>query len=183
MSVLLLNADAQPLSLLPLSTISWQSAVKAYFQDKVRIIKSDESRILHSPSIELPYPTVVMLKQWHRMPEKAKFTRRNLFLRDNFQCQYCFDEFKPGDLTIDHVLPRSCGGRTSWTNCTSACRSCNIKKSNNPNIKPTTLPVHPTYYQLNNKSLKFLQLQKIHEDWEPFLFWVHTKDNFVLETA
>lgn len=169
MSVLLLNADGQPLSLLPLSTISWQSAVKAIFQDKVRVVKEHETRVLRSPSFEMSLPTIVMLKQWHRMPDKAKFTRRNLFLRDNFQCQYCFTEFRQSDLTIDHVLPRSYGGRTNWKNCTTACKKCNTAKSNNPNIKPINAPIQPTYYQLNNKSSKFLKFEKIHPDWEPYL--------------
>lgn len=175
MRVLLLNADSQPLSLLPLSTITWQSAVKAHFQDKVHIVTSNADRMLRSPSFEMPMPTVVMLKRWHKLPPLAKFTRRNLFLRDNFTCQYCFTEFKQHELTIDHVRPRSHGGKSNWTNCTTACKQCNWQKSNNPDVKPIRLPIQPSYYQLNSKSTRFLQFDNIHPDWQPYLFWREEK--------
>jgi 5-methylcytosine-specific restriction endonuclease McrA len=170
MSVLLLNADAQPVCLLPLSIISWQSAVKAYFADKVRIVKNYDDRVLHSARMEMPMPSVVMLKRYHKQPTRAKFTRRNLFVRDNFMCQYCGDQPRVGDLTIDHVLPRSHGGRTNWTNCTTACRSCNTKKSNNPHIKPDILPFQPTWHDINYNA-KFFRLHIPDASWQDFLQW------------
>jgi 5-methylcytosine-specific restriction endonuclease McrA len=92
-SVLLLNADASPLSLLPLSTISWQTAIKAMFSEKVHVLKNYEDKFLHSSTMTIPVPSIVMLDTYHRVPEKAKFSRKNLYVRDNFTCQYCGNHF------------------------------------------------------------------------------------------
>jgi len=170
MSVLLLNADAQPLSLIPLSTISWQNAVKAYFADKIKIVKSYDDRLLRSANFEMPMPSVVMLNKYHKLPNKAKFTRRNMFIRDHFTCQYCGTRHRQLDLTIDHVVPRSHGGRTTWTNCTTACRPCNVAKSNKINITPEIQPFQPSYYEINHKSALFT-LRIPDASWRDFLAW------------
>ena len=170
MSVLLLNADAQPLCLLPLSIISWQNAVKAYFAGKVKILKNYEDRTLHSARFEMPMPSVVMMTNYHKQPTRAKFTRRNMFIRDKFTCQYCDERFRPGELTIDHVLPKSFGGTTSWSNCTTACKSCNYKKANNPNIIPSIKPFQPSWHDINYNAKRF----RIHipdPGWQDFLQW------------
>lgn len=147
-SVLLLNADAQPLSMSPLSTISWQSAVKAYFTDKIKIIKSYDDRMLRSEHFSMPMPSIVMLVRYHKHPPRAKFTRRNMYNRDRYTCQYCAGEFHYDSLTIDHVVPRSLGGRTSWTNCVTACKACNSKKASQL-ITPITKPHQPSWYDVN----------------------------------
>jgi 5-methylcytosine-specific restriction endonuclease McrA len=147
-NVLLLNADAQPISMSPLSTISWQNAVKAYFTDKVKIIKSYEDRPLRSENFTMPMPSIVMLTRYHKNPPHAKFTRRNMYTRDRYTCQYCGGSFHYDFLTIDHVIPRSLGGHTSWTNCITACKTCNSKKGSKL-IKPLTVPRHPSWYEIN----------------------------------
>jgi 5-methylcytosine-specific restriction endonuclease McrA len=169
-SVLLLNADAQPLSLLPLSTISWQNAVKAYFQEKVKIIKNYDDLILHSASFEMPCPSVVMLNRFHKRPNRAKFNRRNMFIRDNHTCQYCGCEHHADELTLDHVVPRAAGGKTSWTNCTTACKSCNTRKGSATHIKPIRMPQHPTWHEINY-STKFFRITIPDEHWQNFLQW------------
>ena len=70
-SVLLLNADGQPLSQMPLSTVSWQTAIKAMFSDKVHVIKNYEDKFLRSPTITIPYPSIIMLNTYHKQPSKA----------------------------------------------------------------------------------------------------------------
>lgn len=180
MAVLLLNADAQPLNLMPLSVISWQNAVKAYFAEKVKIVASHENKILHSARFEMPMPSVVMLVKYHKQPTKAKFTRKNMFIRDNFTCQYCGERSAMGHLTIDHVLPRSHGGRTTWTNCTTACKPCNWSKSNNLNILPSIKPVQPSWFEINNKARMF-KINIPDEKWQDFIKWpddlVHINEN------
>ena len=169
MSVLLLNADAQPLSLLPLSTISWQRAVKAYFSDKIKIVKSYEDKPLHSENFVMQMPSIVMLNRYHKLPTRAKFTRRNMFIRDNYTCQYCGTKHRQGDLTIDHVIPKSHGGRTSWTNCASACKPCNSSKSNKL-IQPISIPYQPSYHDIN-RNARLFTLYIPDESWRDFLFW------------
>lgn len=168
-SVLLLNADAQPVSLCPLSTISWQNAVKAYFLDKVRIIESYEDQYIRSANFTMNKPSIVILTNYHRVPQDAKFTRRNLFIRDKFTCQYCFNEFQQQELTIDHVLPRYLGGVTSWENCTTACKSCNWSKSNKL-IRPKDKPVKPSYHELQHKFKNIpIHIQDIR--WKHYISW------------
>ena len=67
-----------------------------------------------------------------------------------YQCQYCALHFSPKELTIDHILPISKGGKTNWENCTTACTTCNVKKGNKTNIKPITRPYKPDYYNLSS---------------------------------
>lgn len=85
---------------------------------------------IRSPSVQLTAPEVVLLMQYDRVPcHQAPFTRRNLFLRDDFTCQYCGRKCNTDHLSVDHVLPRSRGGSTSWENCVLACVGCNARKA------------------------------------------------------
>jgi 5-methylcytosine-specific restriction endonuclease McrA len=90
----------------------------------------DEHLALRSPSIRLAPPEVILLVRYDRVPcHEAPFTRRNLFLRDEFTCQYCGRRCSSDHLSVDHVLPRSRGGSTSWENCVLACVGCNARKA------------------------------------------------------
>jgi len=85
---------------------------------------------IRSPSVQLTVPEVILLVHYDRVPcHEAPFTRRNLFLRDEFTCQYCGRKCQTDHLSIDHVLPRSRGGCTSWENCVLACVGCNARKA------------------------------------------------------
>ena len=117
----------QPLSYFPLSTWSWKDALKAVFLKRVNVV-SEYNQVVRSPSIEIKLPSVVSLKDYIPLPERAAFTRFNVFLRDKFVCQYCCNNFKVEELTFDHVIPKSRGGKTTWENVVTACRRCNTQK-------------------------------------------------------
>jgi 5-methylcytosine-specific restriction endonuclease McrA len=121
---LVLNADYRPLSYYPLSLWSWQDAVKAAWLDRVQIV-AEYDDIVRSPTTEIRIPSVVVLRDYVKPQSTVAFTRFNLFLRDEFSCQYCGAR---GDLTFDHVVPRTRGGRTSWENVVAACSKCNLRK-------------------------------------------------------
>jgi len=121
---LVLNADFRPLSYYPLSLWCWQDAIKAVFLDRVNII-AHYDKAVHSPSVEIRLPSVVSLKTFVRPSTNPAFTRFNVFLRDRFACQYCGSD---EDLTFDHLLPRSRGGHTTWSNVVTACAPCNLRK-------------------------------------------------------
>ena len=121
---LVLNADYRPLSYYPLSLWSWQDAIKAVFLDRVNIVAEYE-HFVSSPSFAMKMPSVVSLKSYVKPSRNPAFTRFNVFLRDRFQCQYCGT---PEDLTFDHVMPRHCGGATTWENVVAACSPCNLRK-------------------------------------------------------
>lgn len=173
-SVLLLNADGSPLSILPLSTISWQNAVKAMFAQKVHVIKNYDGVLLRSPSFSIPCPSIVMLNTYHRQPTKAKFTRRNVYIRDDYKCQYCGNRFTYNELTLDHVVPKSAGGRLTWENSVSACGPCNVKKSNNLTPLPNKKPIIPTWHQINYSN-KHHNLKIPDIAWQDYVQWPEDK--------
>lgn len=170
---LVLNADFRPLSYFPLSLWSWQEAIKAVFLDRVNVL-SEYERTVRSPSFEMQLPSVIALKEYVHLDRRPAFTRFNVFLRDSFHCQYCGDRFRTEDLTFDHVVPRSRGGRTTWTNIVTACQSCNLEKGNRlPNetgMFPRTRPVQPSTFQLQENGRAFPP-NFLHESWNDFLYW------------
>lgn len=121
---LVLNADYRPLSYYPLSLWPWQEAVKAVWMDRVTIAAEYEQTV-RSQRMEMRIPSVVVLKDYVKPRKRVAFTRFNLFLRDEFACQYCGSRH---DLTFDHVVPRAMGGVTSWENVVAACAPCNLRK-------------------------------------------------------
>ena len=124
---LVLNADFQPLSYYPLSLYSWQDAIKSVFLKRVSVIERYD-QLVSSPSISFKLPSVIALKDYVMPQRKPAFTRFNVFLRDNFTCQYCAKKYTANDLTFDHLVPRCLHGKTTWQNVVSACTTCNLKK-------------------------------------------------------
>ena len=170
---LVLNADFRPLSYFPLSLWSWQEAVKAVFMDRVQTLARYD-RVVRSPSFEMHLPSVIALREFIPLNRRPAFTRFNVFLRDRFSCQYCSGRFETRELTFDHVVPRSRGGRTIWTNVVTACRDCNMRKANRTpreaRMLPRTGPVAPTTYQLRENGREFPP-NFLHAHWHDYLYW------------
>jgi 5-methylcytosine-specific restriction endonuclease McrA len=170
---LVLNADFRPLSYFPLSLWSWQDSIKAVFLDRVNIV-SHYPQVVRSPSFEMRLPSVIALKEYVPSARRPAFTRFNVFLRDRFCCQYCNGPFPTHELTFDHVIPRSKGGRTMWTNVVTACSSCNLAKASflphECGMHPLTEPYQPTAYQLQENGRAFPP-GFLHESWRDFLYW------------
>ena len=167
---LVLNADYRPLSYYPLSLWTWQEAVKAAWLDRVQII-AEYDEVVHSPSTEIRIPSVVVLKDYVQPQKRVAFTRFNLFLRDEFRCQYCAAR---GDLTFDHVIPRARGGVTSWENVVAACSKCNLRKGakslEQVGLSLRRAPRQPGAEELRNQGRKFPP-NHLHETWLDFLYW------------
>lgn len=167
---LVLNADYRPLSYYPLSLWTWQEAVKAAFLERVTILSEYED-VVRSPTTEIKIPSVVVLKDYVKPQKKVAFTRFNLFLRDEFSCQYCGAR---GDLTFDHVLPRARGGITSWENVVAACSKCNLSKGSKllrqSGLSLKKPPRKPGSEELRNMGRKFPP-NHLHESWIDFLYW------------
>jgi 5-methylcytosine-specific restriction endonuclease McrA len=119
---LLLNA-----SLEPLCVVTMHRAVLLVLTGKATVLEADD-RLLHSERAALPVPLVLCLTRYVHVPMRRAVppTRRTVLLRDGHRCAYCGG---PAD-TVDHVLPRSRGGRHEWTNVVAACSRCNNRKSN-----------------------------------------------------
>ena len=105
---LVLNADYRPLSYFPLSVWSWKDTVKAVFLERVNIVEEYDQKV-SSPSFEMKLPSIIALKDYVPHSHTPAFTRFNVFLRDDFTCQYCYDKFPTKELTFDHLIPRSKG--------------------------------------------------------------------------
>lgn len=167
---LVLNADYRPLSYYPLSLWPWQDAIKAVFLDRVDIVAEYDDYV-HSPTTKIRIPSVVVLRDYVKPQKRVAFTRFNLFLRDEFSCQYCGAK---GDLTFDHVVPRAKGGVTSWENVVAACSRCNLKKGSK-SLRRSGLslrkpPRQPGAEELRNMGRKFPP-GHLHESWIDFLYW------------
>jgi len=170
---LVLNADFRPLSYFPLSLWPWQETVKAVFLDRVNIL-SQYDEVVRSPSFEMRLPSVIALKEYIPAARRPAFTRFNVFLRDRFACQYCGDAYPSHDLTFDHVIPRSRGGRTTWENVVTACGGCNLRKGNrlprDAGMQPRHWPRQPTTFALQENGRAFPP-NFLHESWRDYLYW------------
>jgi len=165
---LVLNADGQPVSMLPPSTVEWKEAITYLWLDKVHVLEWYDDWIVSSSSWETRVPAVIMLKDMMKRKRKPRFSRYNVYLRDLFTCQYCYNKFTQKDLTLDHVLPQSYGGKTNWENIVASCGPCNHDKGNNPKIVPKIKPYQPDYFELANKR-KQIDFEMRHPSWEQFL--------------
>ncbi|MCM2562185.1 HNH endonuclease [Lutimaribacter sp. EGI FJ00015] len=167
---LVLNADYRPLSYYPLSLWPWQEAVKAVWLDRVNIV-AEYDETVRSPSTVIRIPSVVVLKDFVKPQKRVAFTRFNLFLRDEFRCQYCGSK---GELTFDHVVPRAAGGVTSWENVVAACAPCNLRKGSKTlrrsGLSLRRPPRAPGAEELRNMGRKFPP-GHLHESWMDFLYW------------
>jgi 5-methylcytosine-specific restriction endonuclease McrA len=168
-----LNADFRPLSYFPLSLWPWQEAVKAVFLDRVNIISEYELTV-RSPRFEIRVPSVIALKEYIHAARRPAFTRFNVFLRDRFTCQYCGEPSSSHELTFDHVVPRSRGGRTTWENVVTACSSCNLLKGSRLPRESGMYPLHPPHqpstFALQENGRAFPP-NYLHHSWRDFLYW------------
>lgn len=173
--VLLLNANAAPVSWLPLSAICWQDAISLLWLDRVDILHSYENWTVRSPSTIIEVPAVMMLRKqvrgFHRWVARENSPQPHLvYLRDLYLCQYCNKRFPRKLLTIDHVLPRSHGGKTTYSNVTTACGPCNTRRGNDVRIRPSNAPYRPTMNQLI-KNMRQFPMTIPHPAWNLYLQW------------
>ena len=172
---LVLNADMQPLSWAPLSVWSWQDAITAVIQQRVTQVRVYDDVQVHCASRAYDVPSVVALKSY-RKRKRVAFTRYNLFLRDQFTCQYCGCRFPARDLTFDHVVPKSRGGTSSWTNIVASCSADNLRKGNKSlreaGMKLRRAPFEPSTWELDAAARAMAgQGQDLHQTWMDFLYW------------
>lgn len=173
-STLLLNASYEPMKV-----ISWQKAVSLWFSEKVEIVEEYDDFDLKSVSMTMKCPAVVRLVRYvknHRT--KVKFSRLNVFSRDNFSCQYCGAQPGTRNLTYDHVVPKSRGGKTSWDNIVTACLPCNAKKADRtPKEAKMPLRTKPTKPAARSYNRLVFNIPKTPEAWRSYLYWTQELEN------
>ena len=168
MSTLMLNADGAPVSWLPLSIISWEEAVKYMVLEKATVLDWYDDWIVHSQRWETRVPSVMILKDYEKRKATVRFSKHNVFLRDGYVCQYCGSDVSRKTATLDHVLPTSHGGKTTFENTVTACGPCNANKGNDKKIVPRAKPYKPTYFQLVEKR-KRMSWDLPHPAWKNYL--------------
>lgn len=160
-SVLLLNQDYSPLTI-----CSMERAFILVFLKKAELLTEVEDAALHTVTHAYPMPAVIRLFRYIHLPYRGVvLTRQNVFKRDHFSCQYCGTN---KNLTLDHVIPRSKGGKTSWGNLVTACKHCNTTKGDRSpedvGLILQSKPHKPTY-------MMFLRDYSgaMRKEWKPFL--------------
>ena len=143
------------------------------FDSWAQISDMKEEDAVRTISKIIKIPRVIVLVRYDRMPKKdVKFNRINIFRRDDDTCQYCREKFPRSELTIDHVVPRTLGGKSIWENVVCCCIDCNRKKGGRTpegaGMKLKVKPKKPLWSPLSNVSVKAIK----YKEWEPFLSFV-----------
>lgn len=175
---LVLNADYRPVSFLPLSVENWQDSITKVFQRKVTIVENYPF-VARSPTTEIQVPAVVARREYQERKRRVQFSRANVFLRDGHKCQYCGNNFTSSNLTYDHLVPRSMGGKTNFGNIVTSCEKCNSAKKNRPMSqwtsplglnRPLNLPFEPSHFLLEDR-IKDKPIIIPSASWAPYLDW------------
>lgn len=159
--VLVLNQDYSPMAVCTV-----QRAFLLIYLEKAELLNSVKDHFLRTVSRNYPMPSVIRINHYITVPYKGVvMTRQNIFKRDNYECQYCGVN---RDLTLDHVMPRSRGGRSNWKNLVTACKRCNTRKGDftpqEAEMKLMNVPYKPSYLVFIRESSGFVQ-----EEWRPYL--------------
>jgi 5-methylcytosine-specific restriction endonuclease McrA len=162
----------------PRDFTSWQNAIKLMWEDRARVVKEDNNIKLHSQHFVCGMPRVIVVKNsWtRRKREMIPLSRRNVYLRDNGECQYCGNKLNLAEYTIDHVMPQCKGGQDTWENLVLCCRFCNRQKAgytlSDSGMKLINIPKKPKIGDPRfNFKLHVYHLRPEWKDWSEFLYY------------
>ncbi len=160
--VLVLNNDYRALTI-----CSVERAIVLVFLEKAELVESLPGRYVRSPSTEIPWPSIVRLRAYVTVPYKRiMISRKNILRRDRFRCQYCNSREQ---LTIDHVIPKSRGGRDTWENLVAACTPCNNRKGNRTPAE-ADMALNRKPYRPSHVMFIRDYIGTLHDAWKPYLF-------------
>ena len=172
-AVLVLNSTYEPLQV-----CSLRRALKLVFRDKAEVIENYDGQYIRSVSFSMALPIVIRLVYYVKKPyQHVRFSKRNVLLRDRYTCQYC--GVTGMSFTLDHVVPKSQGGITSWENVVCACINCNNKKGNRSpsraKMRLFSKPYRPKYVPYTSLSIKYSS----HDVWRKYFdIEILEKSNF-----
>jgi 5-methylcytosine-specific restriction endonuclease McrA len=164
---LLLNITYEPLKI-----IDWKKAIKLMLLDKVEVLE-EYSREIHAVSFQVKLPSVVRLLRMVRRPNTPiKFSRQNIYARDKYRCQYCARRLPGEELTYDHVIPKSRGGKTRWDNIVTCCMECNRRKGGRTpaeaHMSLVKKPSRPRWLPALKITIGYRQVPRT---WRDYLYW------------
>ena len=165
--VLVLNASYEPINI-----CTERRAVVMIFKGVARM-EEHNGHLLHSSKLTMHAPSVIRLAEYRHIPhERRSLSRKNILLRDQFTCQYCGKVFQPSDLTLDHIIPRSRGGNSTWENLVACCKRCNHKKgSHTPEDAGMTLLKKPRAFSMHVSRQIMRYLGQRDETWRKYLYY------------
>ena len=139
---------------------------------KVEVIE-EYTREVHSVSFAIKLPAVVRLLRFIKRPKiPVRFSRQNIYIRDDYKCQYCGKRLTPDQLTWDHVLPRARGGKTEWTNIVTCCIECNRKKGGRiPSEASMVLIKQPSIPEWLSILKITLHFKHTPQSWRDYIYW------------
>jgi len=160
--VLVLNRDYSALTI-----CSVQRAVVLIHLQKAELVEATPGRFVRSPSVKFPHPSIVRLKMYVRVPfRRIMLSSKNVLRRDGFRCQYCDARDR---LTVDHVMPKSRGGRDTWENLVAACTSCNNRKGDRTPDE-AHMPLRRKPFRPSHVMFIRDYVGKVSDKWKPYLF-------------
>lgn len=166
---LLLNASYEPLKV-----VHWQKAVTLWCQGKVEIVAVHD-REVRAVSFSFRLPSVIRLLRYVKIRKRfdyVPFSRANIYSRDQHTCQYCSKAFHTSELTFDHVVPVSQGGRKDWENIVTCCVSCNRRKGGRTPDEARMRLARPARRPESAPALRItIGMRKAPESWRDFLYW------------
>ena len=156
----------------PIKIVSWQRAITLLFLGKVEVIE-EYDRNIKTTSLVIKIPAVVrLLAAIRRHKQPVKFSRVNIYGRDRYTCQFCGERKQIAELTYDHVVPRSHGGKTTWTNIVTACETCNRKKANRtPEQAGMRLLAQPVQPKAMPALVITVSKESMPDAWRDYLYW------------
>lgn len=159
-------------SYMPISVVSLKRAMTYIAKDKVEVIRQYE-RTIRSAHAYWKMPAVVRFTIKFNRPRKiVKFSRKNVYARDRWHCQYCRHKFEPCELTYDHVVPKSRGGKTEWDNIVTCCIECNMKKGDKTpqeaGMVLHKIPTKPDWVPIF--AVKLLRDKEAPEQWKEYCY-------------
>jgi 5-methylcytosine-specific restriction endonuclease McrA len=164
----------------PQSFCHWTDAMRLIYKGRAQVIKEDEGgRVLRSTSFTYGMPRVIVVKgRWTKRKRlSVPFSRRNIAIRDNSTCQYCGDVLQTHEYTLEHVIPKSQGGKAVWTNIVLACISCNSSKAGlTPAQAGMYLLSQPMEPKRDDPRFNFkLKVSKLRPEWVDWKHLIHSE--------
>jgi len=140
------------------------------FMNWTQLQPANNDEVVYTVSQRFRIPRVILLLTYDRLPMgHMRFSRHNVFIRDDHTCQYCLKKPKRSDLNLDHVIPRSRGGRTSWENVVCCCLPCNTKKGKRT-PEEAMMPLAKTPFRPRGSQLMHSPIDRMrYQQWRPFL--------------
>ena len=134
------------------------------------LFKGPDDDYIRTVHFEIQVPRVIRLLSYDRMPkQKVKFNRRNIFARDSNRCQYCGKRFPTSELSLDHVMPRSRGGKATWENIVCACLKCNVRKGGRTPTEARMALIKEPIQPKTSPSLCLKLTNRKYTSWKAFL--------------